>query len=78
MILREAVSRASTFVNHSTAKEHMMRFLNISGPGVATDDEFCPHCHVMLEDRDGYKVCGLCHFDTRQQTGQRRIRLRRR
>jgi ribosomal protein S27AE len=55
-----------------------MRFLNISGPGVATDDEFCPHCQVMLEDRDDYKVCGLCHFDTRQQTEQRRIRVRRR
>ena len=55
-----------------------MRFLNISGPGVATDDEFCPHCQVMLEDRDGSKVCGLCHFDTRQQTGQRRRRVRRR
>jgi ribosomal protein S27AE len=55
-----------------------MRFLNISGPGVATDDEFCPHCQVMLEDWDDYKVCGLCHFDTRQQTEQRRIRVRRR
>ena len=48
-----------------------MRFLNISGPGVANDDEFCPHCHVMLEEREGYKICGLCHYDTRQQTGQR-------
>ena len=55
-----------------------MRFLNISGPGVANDEEFCPHCHVMLDERDGYQVCRLCHYDTRQQTGQRRIRLRRR
>jgi hypothetical protein len=55
-----------------------MRFLNISGPGVATDDEFCPHCHVMLEAREGYQVCNLCHFDTRQPSGQRRVRLRRR
>jgi len=53
-----------------------MRFLNINGPGVVSDDEFYPQCHVLLEDRDGYKVCGLCHFDTRPQTGQRRVRLR--
>jgi hypothetical protein len=33
---------------------------------------------VLLEDRNGYKVCRLCHYDTRQQTSQRRIRLRRR
>jgi len=56
----------------------MMRFLTISGPGVATDEAFCPHCHVMLEERHGYQVCRLCHDDTRQQTGQRRIRVRRR
>ena len=55
-----------------------MRFLQISGPGVATDDAFCPHCHIILEEREGYKVCGLCHYDTRQQPGQRRLRLRRR
>jgi ribosomal protein S27AE len=55
-----------------------MRFLKISGPGVATDDDFCPNCQVMLEDRDGYKVCRLCHYDTRQKTHQRRVRLRRR
>jgi hypothetical protein len=56
----------------------MMRFLNISGPGVANDEEFCPHCQVMLEERDGYKVCQLCHYDTRQPTRQQRIRVRRR
>jgi len=78
MICGDAVGCASTFVNHPTEQENMMRFLNISGPGVATDEEFCPHCHVMLEERDGYQVCRLCHYDTRQQTGQRRIRLRRR
>ena len=55
-----------------------MRLLTISGPGVATDEAFCPHCYVMLEERDGSQVCRLCHDDTRQQTGQRRIRLRRR
>ena len=54
-----------------------MRFLHISGPGVANDDEFCPHCQVRLEDRHGYKVCGLCHYDTRQRARQQRIRVRR-
>ncbi len=29
----------------------MMRFLKISGPGVANDEEFCPNCHVMLEEQ---------------------------
>jgi ribosomal protein S27AE len=55
-----------------------MRFLNISGPGVVNDEEFCPNCHVLLEDRDGYRACSLCHYDTRQQTRQGRIRVRRR
>jgi hypothetical protein len=53
-----------------------MRFLNISGPGVATDDEYCPHCHVRLEYWDSYQVCSLCHFDSRQQTAQPRLGLR--
>ena len=53
-----------------------MRFLHISGLSVVTDNEFCPRCHVMLEYWDSYQVCGLCHFDSRQQTAQRRIRLR--
>jgi hypothetical protein len=55
-----------------------MRFLNISGPGVETDDEFCPRCQVLLEDQNGSKVCRLCRHDTPQQTGQRCIRRRRR
>jgi hypothetical protein len=55
-----------------------MRSLNISGPGVATDEEFCPHGQVRLEERDGYQVCRLCRSDIRQLTGQRRVRLRRR
>ena len=55
-----------------------MRVLHISGPGVATDDECCPHGQVMLDVRDGYHVGGLGHFDIRQQTGQQRIRVRRR
>jgi hypothetical protein len=67
--------RSDTTQEH---KEHMMRFLNISGPGVATAEECCPHCRVSLEDWDGDNVCRLCHFDTRQQTGQRRLRVRRR
>jgi hypothetical protein len=54
-----------------------MRFLTISGPGVATDEAFCPHCHMMLEEQDDSQVCRLCHDDTRQHTRQRRIRLRR-
>jgi hypothetical protein len=55
-----------------------MRFLKISGPGVTKDEEFCPHCHVMLEERDGYKACRLRHYDTRQSTPRRRIQVRRR
>jgi hypothetical protein len=58
-------------------KETAMRFLTISGPGVAQDEDFCPTCHVLLDERDGYKVCPLCQHDTRQQARQRRIRLRR-
>jgi len=54
-----------------------MRFLNISGPGVAQDEEFCPNCHVLMDERDNYKVCSLCQHDTRQGSRQRRIRLRR-
>jgi hypothetical protein len=53
-----------------------MRVLTISGPGVATDDECCPHGQVRLEDGDGDHVCGLCHVDTRQPIGQQRIRAR--
>lgn len=55
-----------------------MRFLTISGPGVMSDETFCPNCHVLLDDRDGYKVCQLCHYDTRQPTPQRRGRRQRR
>jgi hypothetical protein len=54
------------------------RFLTISGPGVAHDAEFCPNCHVTLEERAGNKVCRLCHYETRKSTCQRRIRVRRR
>jgi hypothetical protein len=54
-----------------------MRFLNISGPGVIPDETFCPNCHVLLDDLDGYKVCHLCHYDTRQPIRQQRVRRRR-
>jgi hypothetical protein len=47
----------------------MRRVLNISGPGVATDEAFCPHCQVMFEEGDGSQVCRLCRDDTRQPTG---------
>ena len=43
-----------------------MRFLNISGPGVMKDDECCPNGHVLLDSRDGYKVCHVCDDNTRQ------------
>ena len=44
-----------------------MRVLTISGPSIATDDECCPHCQVRLEDRNGYKACGLCNLITRSK-----------
>jgi hypothetical protein len=59
-------------------KEKTMRFLNIYGPGVAKDEEFCPNCHVLLDARDGYKVCTMCKYDTRQGARMQRVRLRRR
>jgi ribosomal protein S27AE len=59
-------------------KEQIMRFLNISGPGVAQDEDFCPNCHVLLDDRDDYKACPLCQYDTRQGVRQRRVQMRRR
>jgi ribosomal protein S27AE len=54
-----------------------MRFLKISGPGVAQDEDFCPNCQVLLDERDDHKVCPLCKFDTRQSVQRRRLRLRR-
>jgi hypothetical protein len=55
-----------------------MRFLNISGPGVAQDEDFCPNCHVLLDERHDYKTCPLCKYDTRQGVRQRRVQMRRR
>ena len=49
-----------------------MRFLAISGPGVAQDEDFCPNCHVLLDERDDYKVCPLCQHNTRRDGTQRR------
>jgi ribosomal protein S27AE len=54
-----------------------MRFLTISGPGVAQDEDFCPNCHVLLDEREEYKVCPLCHYDTRQKARQRHHRQQR-
>jgi hypothetical protein len=54
-----------------------MRFLTISGPGVAQDEDYCPNRHVLLDERDGYKICPLCRHDTRQGGQQRRLRPRR-
>lgn len=54
-----------------------MRFLNISGPGVATDEDFCPTCHVLLDERESSKSCPLCRYDARQPR-QRRVRRQRR
>lgn len=57
--------------------EVAMRFLNIQGPGIATDEDFCPNCHVLLEERYDYKVCPLCRYDTRRFGARRRTRVRR-
>jgi uncharacterized Zn finger protein (UPF0148 family) len=55
-----------------------MRFLNISGPGVAKDGEYCPNCHMLLVDRDEYKTCPLCKYETRQGMRQRRVEMQQR
>ncbi len=54
-----------------------MRFLAISGPGVAQDEDFCPNCHVLLDERDDCKVCPLCQHETHLGGAQRRLKLRR-
>ena len=54
-----------------------MRFLKTSGPGVAADEDFCPNCHMLLDERDRYQVCPLCQYCTRQEARQRQARPRR-
>ena len=56
-----------------------MRFLNISGPGVATDEDFCPNCHVLLLEQHGdEKACPLCRYKAHQQGQRRRLRRQQR
>lgn len=55
-----------------------MRFLNISGPGVARDEDYCPNCHVLLDDRADYKACPLCKHETRRGGQQRRVQVQQR
>ncbi len=55
-----------------------MRFLNISGPGVATDADFCPNCQALLDQSDDYKTCPLCRYQTNQHNQRRRIRRQQR
>jgi hypothetical protein len=43
-----------------------MRFLNIDGPVIVKDEDFCPHGSVWLEEREGNKVCRVCQYETRQ------------
>jgi hypothetical protein len=54
-----------------------MRFLAIDGPGIAKDEDFCPNCLVLLDEREGYRVCRLCQYDTRQGVRGQRLRGRR-
>jgi hypothetical protein len=54
-----------------------MRFLNIDGPGIVKDGDFCPNCFVLLDECEGYKVCRLCQYETRQGIRRQRVRVRR-
>ncbi len=62
----------------AASQESVMRFLNISGPGVATDEDFCPHCHVLLDQYDGDKACPLCRYEASQHGQRRRLRRKQR
>lgn len=44
-----------------------MRFLNMSGLGIATGGDCCPNCHVLLDLRDDDTACPLYHYDRRQR-----------
>jgi hypothetical protein len=54
-----------------------MRVLNIDGPGLVQEEDFCPNCFVLLDEREGYKVCRLCPYETRQGIRRPRVRVRR-
>jgi hypothetical protein len=54
-----------------------MRFLNIDGPGIVNDEDFCPNCFVLLDAPEDCKVCRLCQYDTRQGVRRQRVRVRR-
>ena len=51
-----------------------MRFLNIHGPGVVIDGDFCPNCHVLLDPHDNGKACPMCHYEASQPRQRRRRR----
>jgi len=55
-----------------------MRFLNICGPGVATDEDFCPNCHMLLDQNNDQKVCPLCWYHASQTRQRRRVRRQQR
>jgi uncharacterized paraquat-inducible protein A len=55
-----------------------MRFLAISGPGIATDEDFCPNCHALLDQSDDQKTCPLCRYHTSQYRQQRRMKRQQR
>jgi hypothetical protein len=55
-----------------------MRFLNISGPGIATDEDFCPNCHVLLNQSDDQKICPVCLYHASQHRQGRRMRRQQR
>ena len=54
-----------------------MRLLDISGPGVANDEGFCPNCRVLVDQRDGGKACPLCRYEARRHRQRRRLTRKR-
>ena len=61
-------------LSRAASQESVMRFLTISGSGVAADEDFCPNCHVLLDQHDGDKACPLCRDEARQHGPRRRLR----
>ena len=55
-----------------------MRFLRITGPGVAVEEDFCRHCHVLLDQHGDEKACPLCRYEACPHGQQRRLRPQRR